>query len=199
MARVQQVTLVPLLFLEALNLHIASIVALTRRRDRPALVEAGLLVGHAALFFVAPFLVLPPLRAALFVLVTQVVFGFYLGASFLINHVGMPSPYAGEELGVPPAPGADLPQSVRGHGSPATCSGDSTARSSTTSSRPCPGPTSAGPGPWSAPSVRSTAVAYTEQTPWDAYREVLRHLRAVGAGRLATTAAPDWPGRAGRH
>ena len=56
-------------------------VALARRRDRHALVEAGLLVAHVALFVVGPFLVLPPLQAALFVVVTQAVFGFYLGSA----------------------------------------------------------------------------------------------------------------------
>jgi len=190
MDRAQQVTVVPLLFLEALNLHIASIVALIRRRDRPALVEAGLLVGHAALFFVAPFLILPPVRAALFVLVTQSLFGFYLGASFLINHVGMPSPVAGEELGFlrrqvltsrnlsgPRFTGylfGGLDSQIEHHLFPAM------PRANLRRARAVVRPFCAEYG-----------VAYTEQTPWHAYREVLRHLRAVGAGRLATTAAPD--------
>jgi fatty acid desaturase len=28
-------------------------------------------------------------------------------------------------------------------------------------------------------------IVYTEQSPWQAYREVMRHLRATGAGRSA--------------
>ncbi len=44
---------------------------------------------HAGIFFVAPFLVLSPMRALAFVVVSQALFGFYLGASFLPNHVGM--------------------------------------------------------------------------------------------------------------
>ncbi len=90
-AGIQPFMLVPLLFLEALNLHVASVRALVGRRDRAALVEAGLLLIHAGVFFVAPFLVLSPLRAAVFVVVSQALFGFYLGASFLPNHVGMPT------------------------------------------------------------------------------------------------------------
>ena len=89
-ARIQAVTLVPLLFLEAVNLHVASVIHLIRRRDRGAVVEAALLIGHAALFFVAPFLVMGIWQAVVFVLVTQTAFGFYLGASFVTNHVGMP-------------------------------------------------------------------------------------------------------------
>ncbi len=77
-------------FLEAVNLHVASVIHLIRRRDRGAVVEAGLLIGHAALFFVAPFLVMGVWQAVVFVLVTQTAFGFYLGVSFVTNHVGMP-------------------------------------------------------------------------------------------------------------
>ena len=62
--------LVPLLFLEALNLHIASIRALALRRDRAALVESGLLALHAGIFFVAPFLVLSPVRAVAFIVIS---------------------------------------------------------------------------------------------------------------------------------
>jgi len=182
-ARMQQVTVVPLLFLEALNLHIASIVALVRRRDRPALVEAALLVGHAALFFVAPFLVLPPLRAVLFVVVTQSLFGFYLGVSFLFNHVGMPTPVAGEELGFlrrqvltsrnlsgPRFTGylfGGLDSQIEHHLFPAM------PRANLRRARAVVRPFCAEHG-----------VLYTEQTPWHAYRDVLRHLRTVGAGRL---------------
>ena len=88
-AGIQVFMLVPLLFLEALNLHVASFRALAHRKDRGALVESGLLVLHVAIFFVSPFFLLSPLRAVAFILVSQALFGFYLGASFLPNHVGM--------------------------------------------------------------------------------------------------------------
>jgi fatty acid desaturase len=91
--------LVPLLFLEALNLHIASIRALALRRDRAALVESGLLALHAGIFFVAPFLVLSPVRAVAFIVISRALFGFYLGASFLPNHVGMPTLAGDTDLG----------------------------------------------------------------------------------------------------
>jgi fatty acid desaturase len=95
----QAVFLVPLLFLEALNLHVASVIALARRRDGKALVEAGLMAAHVGVFFVAPFLLLSPLRAVAFVAISQSLFGFYLGVSFLTNHVGMPTLTIGDELG----------------------------------------------------------------------------------------------------
>ncbi len=99
LARVQALTLLPLMCLEALNMHVASAVALARRRDRGALVEGGLLLIHAGLFFVAPFLILSPLRAVAFITVTQLLFGFYLGASFVTNHVGMPTLVGKDDLG----------------------------------------------------------------------------------------------------
>jgi fatty acid desaturase len=98
-AGVQALMLVPLLFLEALNLHVASVRALVHRRDRAALVESGLLVLHAGVFFVSPFFVLSPLRAVAFIFVSQALFGFYLGASFLPNHVGMPTVTRDDHLG----------------------------------------------------------------------------------------------------
>lgn len=98
-AGIQPFMLVPLLFLEALNLHVASVRALLGRRDRAALVEAGLLVIHTGLFFVAPFLVLSPLRAVVFIIVSQALYGFYLGVSFLPNHVGMPTVAEGDDRG----------------------------------------------------------------------------------------------------
>ncbi|HVC67743.1 MAG TPA: acyl-CoA desaturase [Acidimicrobiales bacterium] len=184
-ARTQQVTVVPLLFLEALNLHVASIRALVRRRDRPALVEAVLLVVHAALFFVAPFLVLAPLKAALFVVVTQALFGFYLGISFLVNHVGMPSPPAGDELGFlrrqvltsrnlsgPRLSGylfGGLDSQIEHHLFPTM------PRANLRRARAVVRPFCA-----------EHSIAYTEQSPWHAYRDVLRHLHRVGSRRVAT-------------
>ena len=98
-AGIQPFMVVPLLFLEALHLHIASVRALVRRRDVGVLVESGLLAAHVALFFVAPFLVLSPVRAVAFIVVSQMLFGFYLGASFLPNHVGMPTVSDADDLG----------------------------------------------------------------------------------------------------
>jgi fatty acid desaturase len=98
-ARVQVFALVPLLFFEAINLHVASVVALAHRRGRSALIEGALLTVHVAVFFVAPFFLLSPLRAAAFIAVTQMLLGLYLGATFVTNHVGMPIPVRGDELG----------------------------------------------------------------------------------------------------
>jgi fatty acid desaturase len=99
--RYQAYLVFPMLFLEAANLHGASLRAVTRRigerRARRAGVwEAVLLTLHAAGYLAAVFLVLSPLRAVLFILVQQGLFGFYLGCSFAPNHKGMPVLEAGD-------------------------------------------------------------------------------------------------------
>jgi fatty acid desaturase len=88
--RVQGYLFVPLLTLEALSLHAASVAAMFRPglKRRPA--EIALLTLHVALYLTAVFLVLTPLQAVVFVLVHQGLFGIYLGSSFAPNHKGMP-------------------------------------------------------------------------------------------------------------
>jgi fatty acid desaturase len=80
----------PLLLLEAIALHVASVRSLLRagysRRGR----EAVLLGAHAAAYLTAVTVVLSPLRALVFVAVQQGLFGLYLGCAFAPNHKGMP-------------------------------------------------------------------------------------------------------------
>ncbi|MEU1590729.1 acyl-CoA desaturase [Micromonospora sp. NPDC005710] len=81
----------PLLMLEGLHLHAASVRAVVSRpglRHRP--VEAGLLVLHLAGYLGAVFVVLSVPQAIVFILVNQALFGLYLGSSFAPNHKGMP-------------------------------------------------------------------------------------------------------------
>jgi len=88
--RYQAYLFFPLLFGEAFSVHAASIRALASRDSgrRPA--EAALLALHFAGYFAAVFLVLSPVKAVVFILVQQGLFGLYLGASFAPNHMGMP-------------------------------------------------------------------------------------------------------------
>ncbi len=180
-ARSQALMLVPLLFLEALNLHVASVVALARRRDRGALLESGLLIVHGAVFFVVPFLLLSPVKALAFIAVSQALFGFYLGVSFVTNHVGMPTVSGVGDLGFlrrqvltsRNLAGRSLTGFVFGgldtqiehHLFPTM------PRANLRRSRELVRPFCA-----------ERRIAYAEQSPWRAYGEVLHHLRAVGVG-----------------
>jgi fatty acid desaturase len=90
MARYQAYLFFPLLLLEALALHVASVRALTRATYRQRGLEAALLAVHAIAYLTAVALVLSPVRALVFVVVQQGLFGVYLGCSFAPNHKGMP-------------------------------------------------------------------------------------------------------------
>jgi fatty acid desaturase len=61
-------------------------------------VEAVLLGIHFLAFAAAPFLVLSPGKAVLFLVVHQVIFGMYLGCTFAPNHKGMPTLTGEQEL-----------------------------------------------------------------------------------------------------
>jgi fatty acid desaturase len=90
MFRYQAYLFFPLLLGEAFSIHITSVRALTRRALRHRLAETALLVAHVAGYLTIVVLVLSPLRAAVFILVQQGLFGLYLGCAFAPNHKGMP-------------------------------------------------------------------------------------------------------------
>jgi fatty acid desaturase len=181
-ASVQMAMLLPLLFLEALNLHVASAISLSRRRDRAVLLEVGLLAVHVLVFFVAPFLVLSPARAVAFIVVTQALFGFYLGISFITNHVGMPTLAGTDELGFlrrqvltsrnlsgPTLTGflfGGLDTQIEHHLFPSMPRAN--LRRARTVVRPF---------------CAERRIDYAEQSAWRAWREVLGHLRRAGTGR----------------
>ncbi len=88
--RYQAYLFFPLLLLEAVSLHVASIRALTSRTSRHRPTETALLAAHAVGYLAAVFLVLSPVKAVVFIVVQQGLFGLYLGSSFAPNHKGMP-------------------------------------------------------------------------------------------------------------
>ncbi|MEV0425465.1 acyl-CoA desaturase [Micromonospora sp. NPDC050495] len=91
LVRYQAYLFFPLLLLEGLHLHAASVKAvLGPRRIARRPVEAGLLALHLGGYLTAVFLVLSPAQAVAFVLVNQGLLGLYLGCSFAPNHKGMP-------------------------------------------------------------------------------------------------------------
>jgi fatty acid desaturase len=89
-ARHQRYLFVPLLLLEAVQLHVSSVQAIARRGLLHRPWEALFLCLHAAGYLTAVLLVLPPVKALVFVVVQQALFGLYLGCSFAPNHKGMP-------------------------------------------------------------------------------------------------------------
>jgi fatty acid desaturase len=79
----------PMLLLEAVALHVSSVKDVTQRAGRRRPWEGALLAIHAAGYLTVVFLVLSPVRAVVFIIVQQGLFGLYLGCSFAPNHKGM--------------------------------------------------------------------------------------------------------------
>ncbi|HEX9552707.1 MAG TPA: acyl-CoA desaturase [Streptosporangiaceae bacterium] len=89
--RYQAYLFFPMLLLEGVNLHVASVRALAGRTSRHRRTEAALLAAHFASYLALVVVVLGPgLKAVAFVMVQQGLFGLYLGCSFAPNHKGMP-------------------------------------------------------------------------------------------------------------
>jgi fatty acid desaturase len=96
--RYQAQLLFPMLLLEAASIHVASIRALATRASRGRAWEIVLLAAHLAGYLTVVLLVLPPVKAVVFIAVQQGLFGLYLGCSFAPNHKGMPVLSGGGEL-----------------------------------------------------------------------------------------------------
>jgi fatty acid desaturase len=88
--RCQAYLFFPLLLGEAFSIHVASIRSLISRDSRARPAEAALLGVHVLGYLAIVFLVLSPVKAVVFILVQQGLFGVYLGAAFAPNHKGMP-------------------------------------------------------------------------------------------------------------
>ncbi|WHX19647.1 MULTISPECIES: fatty acid desaturase family protein [Streptomyces] len=85
----------PMLLLEGWALHVATFRALRRGRTSapaPLAVEALALLVHVAAYLTVVLMVLSPLKALVFVVVQQALFGLYMGVSFAPNHKGMAMP-----------------------------------------------------------------------------------------------------------
>ncbi len=81
----------PLLALEGLSLHKDAVTrVLSRDKLRRRWVELTFLGVRFGGLLTLVLLVLPPGKAAVFIAVQLAVFGFYMGAAFAPNHIGMP-------------------------------------------------------------------------------------------------------------
>ncbi|WP_406083491.1 fatty acid desaturase [Streptomyces virginiae] len=90
LGRSQAFLFFPLLTLEGFNLHVSGVRSLFDRSLKHRMWEGALLTAHLAAYLGALFLVLPPGKAVVFLLVHQCLFGVCLGSIFAPNHKGMP-------------------------------------------------------------------------------------------------------------
>ncbi|MER7890598.1 acyl-CoA desaturase [Micromonospora sp. NPDC094482] len=106
LARRQAFLFFPLLLLEGLSLHVASIRAIVEREPggryvtpmRHRAVEALLLLAHTAGYLALLLLVMSPGKALVFAAVHQGLWGLYMGCAFAPNHKGMPMPTAEDDF-----------------------------------------------------------------------------------------------------
>ncbi len=80
----------PILLLEGMDLYVSGIRAMWRGDVQGRGAEAFLLCVHTIACLAALALVLSPVKALVFLVVQQGIFGLYLGCSFAPNHKGMP-------------------------------------------------------------------------------------------------------------
>ena len=81
----------PLLTLEGVNLHVASLRELARGGwSRQRVIERALVLGRHTALVAGLFLLLPPSKAVVFLVVQEAVLGLWLGGAFAPNHKGMP-------------------------------------------------------------------------------------------------------------
>ena len=81
----------PVLLLNGIGVRAASVQYLLRAEAKHRVVEASLIVLHAALYLGVVFYALSVGQALLFILVHQALFGLYTGSVFAPNHKGMPT------------------------------------------------------------------------------------------------------------
>lgn len=91
MTRHQAGMFFPLLTLEALNLHVASVRALLRPGIRHRRTEGLLLVAHAVLYVGLLASTMTWAQGLVFFAIHQALYGVYLGCSFAPSHKGMPT------------------------------------------------------------------------------------------------------------
>ncbi|MCU1655461.1 MAG: delta fatty acid desaturase [Pseudonocardiales bacterium] len=89
----------PLLTMEGLSLHVASVRSLlTGKSRRYRRTELALFTIHVLAYLGAVLWVLSPAKAVAFICIHQAIFGLYMGCSFAPNHKGMPTFPAGRDI-----------------------------------------------------------------------------------------------------
>ncbi len=94
----QAAMIFPLSLLQSLSMARSSVQFLLGKKAKSTLSEALLMVMHFALYFGLLFTLLPPLQAALFVVIHRGLFGMYMVSIFAPNHKAMPTLDAESEL-----------------------------------------------------------------------------------------------------
>jgi fatty acid desaturase len=169
----------PLLLLEALSLHVASVRALLRPGLRNRGVELALLAAHFAAYAGLLVTTMSWLQAAVFLVIHQGLLGLYLGCSFAPNHKGMPS-LSAEQAGDPLLRQVLTSRNIRGGPVVDVVLGGLNYQIEHHLFPSMPRPNLRRAQPVVRRFCERNGVAYQESSAYSSYRDVLRHLRDVG-------------------
>ena len=179
----------PMLLLEAVNLHVASVRALARPGARDRWAEAPLLVVHLAGYVTLLAFTMSWLQALVFVVIHQAALGLYLGCSFAPNHKGMPV-LTPEQANDPLLRQVLTSRNVRGGVVVDAVLGGLNYQIEHHLFPSMPRPNLRQARPVVQRFCARHEVAYVEESAAASYADVLRHLHAVGAGLRGGAARP---------
>lgn len=181
----------PLLLLEGLALHVASIQTIVSKRPlKHRWCEAAFVATRLGGYITVLLLVLPPGKAAAFFGVQMALFGLLLGGSFAPNHIGMPI--------VPPNEKVDflrrqvlMSRNVRGGRAMDFALGGLNHQIEHHLFPNMPRPNLRRAQPLVRAFCRQHGLDYTEASLFGSYAQAIRHLHTVGAPLRPSAAAAE--------
>jgi fatty acid desaturase len=179
MIRHQGTTIAPLLALSALQIRAYSALFIRARALRNPRAELGLFAVHYAAYFTGLILVLGTGGGLLFAAVHQLLLGLYLGAAFLPNHFGMAVLLPGDQMEFLPRQ-VITSRNIRGGPVTDYLFGPLGCQIEHHLFPAMPRHNLREAGPIVRRVCEEQGIAYRETSPWDAFGQVYRHLRAVG-------------------
>jgi fatty acid desaturase len=180
----QAALFVPMLLLEALNLHISSVREMFKPDLRGRAVESVLLAVHFLAYASLLVTTLTWAQALVFLAVHKGLQGIYLGMSFAPGHKGMPV-LDGEQAADPLLRQVLTSRNIRGGLVLETALGGLNYQIEHHLFPSMPRPNLRRAQPVVREFCVSRGVAYTEASPFQSYAAGLRHLHVVGAGLRA--------------
>ena len=170
----------PLLLLEGVSLHKDGLARVFARGPlKRRWVELTLLTVRLGGLTTLVFVVLPPAKAAVFLVVQLALFGFYMGASFAPNHIGMPLVPARLKLDFLRRQ-VLMSRNISGGRGMALLMGGLNYQIEHHLFPSAPRPHLRHIQPLVAAHCAAVGVPYTQTTLWQSYRHVIGYLNTVG-------------------
>jgi fatty acid desaturase len=184
MIRHQGSTIAPLLSLSALQIRAYSALFIRAKALRNPRTELALFAVHYALYFTALIFVLGLGGGLLFALVHQLLLGLYLGGAFLPNHFGMTVLREGDQLAFLPRQ-VITSRNIRAGRVTDYLFGPLGCQIEHHLFPAMPRHNLRAAGPIVRRVCAEQGIIYRETSPWEAFRQVYAHLRAVGLAASA--------------